>query len=418
MPLISKFFPILTILIYTSYCKEINTGGDKNMNRFTIPRDIYFGGNSLDKLKELEGKKAALVIGGGSIKKTGNLERIQGLLLEAGIENRVIEGVNTEPTVQMVKEGVDVLNDFEPDWVIGIGGGSVMDAAKAMWLFYEHPDLTFKEAAKPFTLPKLRTKAKYAGIPTTSGSAAEISNLSVITDEKTNIKYPLADFELTPDIAIIDPVMVESMPKHITAYTGMDAFTHCIEAYVAKPRTVFTDALAIEGAAIIKNNLADSYNGDQEARKEMHNAQAMAGMAFANAVLGNVHSLAHKSGPTFDIPHGCANAIYLPYVIQFNRTVAADRFATIAKRIGLEGNTNDELVDALVSYIRNLNTEMNVPNSLQEFGVTEEIFNKHVDEMAKNAVTDPCTGTNPRETSIEEMKQLYVSAFYGKDVNF
>lgn len=388
------------------------------MNRFTIPRDIYFGENSLDKLKEFEGKKAALVIGGGSIKKTGNLERIQGLLLEAGIENRVIEGVNTEPTVQMVKEGVDVLNDFEPDWVIGIGGGSVMDAAKAMWLFYEHPALTFEEAAQPFTLPKLRTKAKYAGIPTTSGSAAEISNLSVITDEKTNIKYPLADFELTPDIAIIDPVMVESMPKHITAYTGMDAFTHCVEAYVAKPRTVFTDALAIEGAAIIKNNLVDSYNGDQESRKEMHNAQAMAGMSFANAVLGNVHSLAHKSGPTFDIPHGCANAIYLPYVIQFNRTVVSHRFATIAKRLGLEGNTNDELVDALVSYIRNLNTEINVPNSLQEFGVTEEIFNKHVDEMAKNAVTDPCTGTNPRETSVEEMKQLYVSAFYGKDVNF
>ncbi|MBM7587652.1 alcohol dehydrogenase class IV [Bacillus pakistanensis] len=388
------------------------------MNRFTIPRDIYFGENSLDKLKELEGKKAALVIGGGSIKKTGNLERIQGLLLEGGIENRVIEGINTEPTVQMVKEGVDILNNFEPDWVIGIGGGSVMDAAKAMWLFYEHPALTFEEAAKPFTLPKLRTKAKYAGIPTTSGSAAEISNLSVITDERTNIKYPLADFELTPDIAIIDPVMVESMPKHITAYTGMDAFTHCVEAYVAKSRTVFTDALAIEGAAIIKNNLEDSYNGDQEARNEIHNAQAMAGMAFANAVLGNVHSLAHKSGPTFDIPHGCANAIYLPYVIQFNRTVVADRFATIAKRLGLAGNTNDELVDALVSYIRNLNTEMNVPNSLQEFGVTEEIFNKHVDDMAKNAVTDPCTGTNPRETSVEEMKQLYVSAFYGKDVNF
>ncbi|MCR6112618.1 iron-containing alcohol dehydrogenase [Bacillus sp. A301a_S52] len=388
------------------------------MNRFTIPRDIYYGENSLDKLKELEGKKAALVVGGGSIKKTGNLERIQGLLLDAGIENRLIEGVNTEPTVQMVKEGVDVLNDFEPDWVIGIGGGSVMDAAKAMWLFYEHPSLTFEEAAQPFTLPKLRTKAKYVGIPTTSGSAAEISNLSVITDEKTNIKYPLADFELTPDIAIIDPVMVESMPKQITAYTGMDAFTHCVEAYVAKPRTVFTDALAIEGSVIVKNNLLDSYHGDQEARKDMHNAQAMAGMAFANAVLGNVHSLAHKSGPTFDIPHGCANAIYLPYVIQFNRTVVADRFATIAKRLDLEGDTNDELVDALVSYIRHLNTEMNVPNSLQEFGVTEELFNKYVDDMAKNAMTDPCTGTNPRETSVEEMKQLYVSAFYGKDVNF
>lgn len=388
------------------------------MNRFTIPRDIYFGDNALDILKTLNGNKAAIVIGGGSVKKSGNLERIQGLLLEAGIESKMIEGINTEPTVQMVKEGVKVLNDFQPDWIIGIGGGAAMDAAKAMWVFYEHPDLTFEEAAKPFNLPKLRTKAKYVGIPTTSGSAAEISNLSVITDEKSDIKYPLADFELTPDIAIIDPIMVKSMPKHITAYTGMDALTHSIEAYVAKPRTAFTDVLAIGAAKIIKDNLLASYNGDDHSRKEMHNAQAMAGMAFANAVLGNVHSMAHKSGPIFNIPHGCANAIYLPYVIQFNRTVVADRYAAIARRLDLKGQTNDELIDALISYINQINKEMEIPNTLREYGVSEEKFNQHVDDMAVNAVKDPCTSTNPRETSVEEMKKLYLAAFYGQDVNF
>jgi alcohol dehydrogenase class IV len=388
------------------------------MNRFTIPRDIYFGENALDVLKTLEGLKAVLVIGGSSVKKNGNLDKIQQLLSEANIETKVIEGITTEPTTQMVQKGVRVLRDFQPDWVIGIGGGSVMDAAKAMWLFYEHPELTFEEATRPFSLPRLRTKAKFVGIPTTSGSASEISNLSVITDAETGVKYPLADFELTPDMAIIDPIMVQSMPKHVTAYSGMDAITHSIEAYVAKPRTIFTDSLAIEAAEVLKENLLASYRGDAKAREQVHYAQAMAGMAFANAVLGNVHSLSHKSGPTFNIAHGCANAIYLPYVIQFNRKVVEDRYASIAKRLGLKGENNKELVDSLISWIRDLNREMNIPNTLQEYGVSEEMFNAHVDEMAANAVQDPCTSTNPRETSVEEMKKLYIAAFYGLDVNF
>lgn len=388
------------------------------MNRFTIPRDIYFGENALDALKTLEGTKAALVIGGGSVKKSGNLDKIQQLLSEANIKTTVIDGITTEPTTQMVKKGVRVLNDFQPDWVIGIGGGSVMDAAKAMWLFYEHPELTFEDATRPFSLPRLRTKAKFVGIPTTSGSASEISNLSVITDAETGVKYPLADFELTPDMAIIDPVMVQSMPKHVIAYSGMDAITHSIEAYVAKPRTIFTDSLAIEAAEVLKENLLASYQGDLKAREQVHYAQAMAGMAFANAVLGNVHSLSHKSGPIFNIPHGCANAIYLPYVLQFNCTVVEDRYAAIAKRLGLKGENNKELVDSLIAWIRDLNREMNIPNTLQEYGVSEEMFHAHVDEMAANAVQDPCTSTNPRETSVEEMKKLYIAAFYGLDVNF
>ncbi|KHE71012.1 iron-containing alcohol dehydrogenase [Halobacillus sp. BBL2006] len=388
------------------------------MNRFTIPRDIYFGENALDILKSVEGTKALLVIGGGSVKENGNLEKIEKNLSEANIETKLIEGVKEEPSTQLVNDHLHILNDFQPDWIIGIGGGSPMDAAKALWLFYEHPDLSFEDATKPFELPRLRSKAKFIGIPTTSGTASEISNLTVITDSETGVKYPLADFELTPDFAVIDPVMVESMPKRVTAYSGMDAVTHSIEAYVAKPRTTFTNSLAIEAAEILKNNLLASYKGDKDGREEVHYAQAMAGMAFANAVLGNVHSLAHKSGPTFEVPHGCANAIYLPYVIQFNRSVVEERYAALARRIGLTGQTDKELVDSLIEWVRELNREMDVPNTLQEFGVSEELFNEHVDTMAKNAVEDPCTGTNPRETSVEEMKKLFVAAYYGQEVTF
>lgn len=386
------------------------------MNRFTIPRDIYFSENALDILKSIKGTKALLVIGGGSVKENGNLETIENNLAEANIETKLIEGITDEPSTNLVNEHIDTVHDFEPDWIIGIGGGSPMDAAKALWLFHEHPDLSFEAATKPFELPELRSKSKFIGIPTTSGTASEISNLTVITDSETGVKYPLASFELTPDLAIIDPVMVESMPKRVTAYSGMDAVTHSIEAYVAKPRTTFTDALAIEAAEILKNHLLSSYQGNQESREQVHYAQAMAGMSFANAVLGNVHSLAHKSGPTFEVPHGCANAIYLPYVIQFNRSVVEDRFAALARRIGLAGQNDKELVDSLIEWVRELNREMDVPNTLQEFGVSEDLFKEHVDTMAENAVQDPCTGTNPRETSVDEMKQLLVAAYYGQEV--
>jgi alcohol dehydrogenase class IV len=388
------------------------------MNRFTIPRDIYFGEGSLEVLESLKGKKAMLVIGGGSVRNSGVLDRVEGHLAKAGMETSIIAGIREEPTTAKINEALDTFESFGPDWIIGIGGGSVMDAAKAMWVFYEHPSLSFEEATKPFELPALRSKAKFIGIPTTSGSASEISNLSVVTDAETNIKYPLADFELTPDIAIIDPITVFEMPKNITAFTGMDAVTHCIESYVAKPRTIFTDSLAIEGAEILNQHLLPSYNGERTSREQVHYAQAMAGMAFANAVLGNVHSMAHKSGPTFGIAHGLANAIYLPYVIQYNRSVSEERYAAIARRLHLSGSTDAELTDALVEWGRDLNRQMDIPLNLRDFGVSEDLFQSHVDDMAANAVTDPCTGTNPRETSVEQMKQLYIAAFEGKDVDF
>ncbi|KGX89714.1 NADPH-dependent butanol dehydrogenase [Pontibacillus halophilus JSM 076056 = DSM 19796] len=388
------------------------------MNRFTIPRDIYYGEGALEVLQSLDGKKAALVIGGGSVKENGNLNKIEEHLSKANIETKVIEGITEEPSTNLIQEQVSILNDFQPDWIIGIGGGSPMDAAKAMWIWYEHPELPFDEAKKLFNLPELRKKAKFIGIPTTSGTASEISNLSVITDSETGVKHPIADFGLTPDFAVIDPIMVDDMPPKVIAYSGMDAVTHSIEAYVAKLRTTFTDSLSIEAAEILNDHLIASYEGNKESREKVHYAQAMAGMAFANAVLGNVHSMAHKSGPTFDVPHGCANGIYLPYVIQFNRSVVGERFAKIAKRLELQGETTEELVDSLIEWVRSLNRAMGVPNTLKDFGVSEELFKKHVDEMAKNAMDDPCTSTNPRETSEDEMKKLFEAAYYGEDVTF
>ncbi len=388
------------------------------MSRFTIPRDVYFGEGVVEELKNIKGKKAAIVIGGGSVKKTGALDKVEAYLKEAGIETKLIEGVESDPSVETVMKGVEVLNDFQPDWIVGLGGGSPIDAAKAMWIFYEYPEFTFEEAAKPFNLPTLRTKAKFIAIATTSGTGTEVTSFSVITDNQTGIKYPIADFNVTPDIAIVDPELAQSMPQQLVAHTGMDALTHAFEAYASKANSAFTDALAIKSIEMIKENLLKSYEGDKKARSEMHIAQTLAGMAFSNAILGIVHSMAHKSGTIFDIAHGCANAIYLPYVIDFNRKDASGVYADIAKRLNLAGNTEDELVDSLVAMIKDFNNKLNIPSNLKDFGLSEEDFKNNLDEVARTAVEDPCTGTNPREISVDEMKQLFTCTFYGDQVDF
>lgn len=388
------------------------------MSRFTIPRDVYFGEGVVSELKNIKGKKAVIVMGGSSIKKNGTLEKVENHLKEANIEIRIIEGVEPDPSVETVMKGVEVLNDFQPDWIVGLGGGSPIDAAKAMWIFYEYPEFTFEEAAIPFNLPTLRTKAQFIAIATTSGTGTEVTSFSVITDNKTGIKYPIADFNITPDIAIVDPNLAQSMPEKLIAYTGMDALTHAFEAYVSNANNAFTDALAIKSIEMIKENLLNSYKGDKKARSEMHIAQCLAGMAFSNAILGIVHSMAHKSGAIFNIPHGCANAIYLPYVIEFNRKDASRVYADIAKRLDLVGTTEEELVDSLVAMIKDFNEKLNIPSTLKEFGVSEETFKNNIDEVAKTAVDDPCTGTNPREISVDEMKKLFTSVFYGDQVNF
>ncbi|WP_300276312.1 iron-containing alcohol dehydrogenase [Peptacetobacter sp.] len=388
------------------------------MNRFTIPRDLYFGDNAIDYLKNVKGKKAILVIGSERLIKDGTVPKIQENLKEANIETAIFQGVENDPSVATVKKGVEMMNEFNPDLIIGIGGGSPIDAAKAMWIFYEYPEFTFEEAAKPFNLPELRQKANFIAIPTTSGTATEVTSFSVITDNETGVKYPIADYNITPDVAIVDTALVQSMPKTLVANTGMDALTHAIEAYVSNARNPITDALAMKSIEMIYATLVNSFNGEEQARKDMHIAQNLAGMAFSNAILGIVHSMSHKTGKIFNIPHGLANAIYLSAAIQFNAKTAKDAYADIARRLGLNGNTEDELVEALVNVVKQFRKDMGMANSLKEFGLSEEIFNENLQSIAETAVADPCTGTNPREISVEEMKELFKAVYYGEDVNF
>lgn len=388
------------------------------MARFTLPRDIYHGKDSLEVLKSLEGKKAFIVIGGGSMKRFGFLDKVLSYLKEANMETKVFEGVEPDPSVETVMKGAKEMEEFNPDWIVSIGGGSPIDAAKAMWIFYEYPDFTFEKAIVPFGLPKLRRKAKFVAIPSTSGTATEVTAFSVITDYKAKIKYPLADFEITPDIAIVDPSLAETMPEKLVAHTGMDALTHAIEAYTASLRSNFTDPLALKAIEMVKMHLVNSYKGDMEARGEMHEAQCLAGMAFSNALLGIVHSMAHKVGAVFHIPHGCANAIFLPYVIKYNRKACEDRYANIARHIGLKGESERELTDALIDLINKFNKELNIPSSMKEYGIEEDDFKANLKFIAHNAVLDPCTGSNPREIDDETMEKLYTCAYYGSDVDF
>lgn len=387
------------------------------MARFTLPRDIYHGEGSLEVLKTLKGKKAIIVVGGGSMKRFGFLDKVESYLKEAGIETRLIEGVEPDPSVETVMKGAEVMRDFEPDWIVAMGGGSPIDAAKAMWIFYEYPEFTFEQAVVPFGLPELRQKAKFVAIPSTSGTATEVTAFSVITDYKAKIKYPLADFNITPDIAIVDPELAQTMPAKLVAHTGMDALTHAIEAYTASLRSNFSDPLALKAIDMVKVNLIKSFEGDKESRDLMHEAQCLAGMAFSNALLGIVHSMAHKVGAVFHIPHGCANAIFLPYVIQYNRVACEDRYADIARTLGLKAESNEKLTDALIETINEMNTELNIPHTMKEYGITEEDFKANVEFISKNAILDACTGSNPREITAEVMEKLFECTYYGNKVN-
>ncbi|MCE7699730.1 MAG: iron-containing alcohol dehydrogenase, partial [Methanobacterium paludis] len=301
--------------------------------------------------------------------------------------------------------------------IIAMGGGSPIDAAKAMWIFYEYPDATFEEVCVPFSFPKLRQKAKFLAISSTSGTATEVTSFSVITDYKTGIKWPLADFEIPPDVAILDPSIPKTMPPKLAAHTGMDALTHAIEAYVGTAHQPFTDALALDAIRLVFEYLPDSYKGDEKAREIMHYAQCEAGMAFSNALLGIVHSLAHKTGAAFStghVPHGCANAIYLPYVIAFNAKEDATRYGAIGRFLGMEGS-DEEIVDELCVKIRDYNKNLNIAHDLKEFGIKEDEFKEKVAKIAELAIGDACTGSNPREVTPELLEKLLNNIYYGKE---
>ena len=405
------------------------------MARFTLPRDLYHGKGSLEALKDFEGKKAIICVGGGSMKRFGFLDRAVSYLEEAGMEVKLFEGIEPDLSVETVMKGARAMLDFEPDWIIAMGGGSPIDAAKAMWIKYEYPDITFEEMCKVFGIPHLRQKAKFCAISSTSGTATEVTAFSIITDYSKGIKYPIADFEITPDVAIVDPDLAETMPKKLVAHTGMDAMTHAIEAYVSTANCDYTDPLALHAIEMIQNDLVKSYNGDMDKRASMHNAQCLAGMAFSNALLGIVHSMAHKTGAAFadfgaHIIHGAANAMYLPKVIAFNakNETAAKRYADIADFMKLGGDSVEEKIQLLIDYLRGMNDDLNIPHCIKNYGadsypteqgfVPEDVFLERLPEIAKNAIGDACTGSNPRQPSQEEMEKLLKCCYYDTEVDF
>ncbi|MDY5948916.1 MAG: iron-containing alcohol dehydrogenase [Oscillospiraceae bacterium] len=405
------------------------------MARFTLPRDLYHGKGSLEALKTLTGKRAIICVGGGSMKKFGFLDKAVEYLKEAGMEVKLFEGIEPDPSVETVMKGAQVMLDYQPDWIIAMGGGSPIDAAKAMWIKYEYPEITFEDMCKVFGIPALRKKAHFCAIPSTSGTATEVTAFSIITDYQKGIKYPIADFEITPDVAIVDAELAETMPKKLVAHTGMDAMTHAIEAYVSTANCDYTDPLALHAIEMIQENLVDSYNGNEESRAKMHNAQCLAGMAFSNALLGIVHSMAHKTGAAFadygaHIIHGAANAMYLPKVIEFNAKdeTAAKRYAKIADVMNLGGSSVEEKVQLLIEYLRGMNDELNIPHCIKNYGadsypteqgfVPEDVFLAKLPEIAKNAIGDACTGSNPRQPSQEEMEKLLKCCYYDTKVDF
>ena len=403
------------------------------MARFTLPRDLYHGKGALEALKTFKGKKAMICVGGGSMKRFGFLDRAEQYLKEAGMEVQLFEGIEPDPSVETVMKGAKAMMEFEPDWIIAMGGGSPIDAAKAMWIKYEYPDITFEDMCKVFGIPALRKKAHFCAISSTSGTATEVTAFSIITDYEKGIKYPIADFEITPDVAIVDPDLAETMPQKLVAHTGMDAMTHAIEAYVSTLHCNYTDPLALHAIKMIHNNLKKSYDGDMEARAAMHDAQCLAGMAFSNALLGIVHSMAHKTGAAYTgdhIIHGCANAMYLPKVIKYNskNEEAANRYAEIASFIGLSGATTEEKVDSLIAELRSMNDQLDIPQGIKNYGksgvkadtsiIDEKEFLEKLPEVAKNAIADACTGSNPRQPSQEEMEKLLKACYYDTEIDF
>lgn len=405
------------------------------MARFTLPRDLYFGKGAIENLRNFKGKKAMIVVGGGSMKRFGFLDKAQNCLKEAGMEVALYEGVEPDPSVETVMKGAQAMLDFGPDWIVAIGGGSPIDAAKAMWIKYEYPDCTFEDMCKVFGIPELRKKAKFCAISSTSGTATEVTAFSIITDYSKGIKYPIADFEITPDVAIVDPDLAETMPQKLVAHTGMDAITHAIEAYVSTANSAYSDPLAIHAIEMIQSDLVDSYNGDMTARDRMHDAQCLAGMAFSNALLGIVHSMAHKTGAAFadhgaHIIHGAANAMYLPKVIAFNAKdpTAKKRYGVIADYMHLGGSNDDEKVKLLIEFLRGMNDKLKIPHCIKNYGadsfpteqgfVPENVFLERLPEIAKNAIGDACTGSNPRQPLQEEMEKLLKCCYYDTEVDF
>lgn len=412
---------------------------NKNMQWFKVPPKIYFYKNSIQYLAVMEGIQKVAIVTDPSMVKFGYVDKVIHYLEQHpnNVHYRIFSDVEPDPSLDTVMRGTEMMRNFEPDVIIALGGGSAMDAAKGMWLFYEHPDVDFFGLKQKFLdirkrivkYPSLGKKAKMVAIPTTSGTGSEMTSFAVITDKTNNMKYPLADYELTPDVAIIDPQFVMTLPKGVTADTGMDVLTHAIEAYVSVMSNDYTDGLAIKAIQLVFEYLPKAYANpsDEEAREKMHNASAIAGMAFTNAFLGINHSLAHKLGAEFHVPHGRANAILMPHVIRYNATkptklaafpkyehfVADERYAEIARILGLPARTTEEGVESLVQAIINLAKSMNVPMSIESQGIDKKEFESKLDLLSDRAFEDQCTTANPKLPLVSELAEIYRKAYKG-----
>ena len=412
-----------------------------NMQWFKIPDKIYFEAGSIQYLEKMPNISRAFIVTDPGMVKFGYVDKILYHLRKRKeyVHSQIFSDVESDPSFDTVYRGVEMMRSFNPDVIIALGGGSAIDAAKGMWLFYEHPEadaegmkLKFMDIRKrTYKFPSLGNKSKMVAIPTTSGTGSEVTSFAVISDKVNNKKYPLADYELTPDVAIIDPDLVMSLPQTITADTGMDVLTHAIEAYVSNMASDYTDGLAEKAVELVFKNLREAYyHGDNSlAREKMHNASTIAGMAFTNAFLGVNHSLAHKIGAEFHMPHGRINAILLPYVVRYNSKmpskfvsfpkyeyfIADQKYADLSRRMNFPAYTNDEGVNSLISEIQKLNADLNIPRSFQEAGISEQEFLSKVDMLADRAFEDQCTTANPRLPLVEELKQILLDSYYGKE---
>ena len=388
------------------------------MNRFTLPRDIYWGEGAIEELRKLDGKRAVLVLGGGSMRRFGFVDKVLAYLKEAGIETEFIENIEPDPSVQTVLKGAAKMREFEPDWIIAMGGGSPIDAAKAMWVFYEYPDTDFESLIQPFSFPTLRKKARFLAIPSTSGTGTEVTAFSVITDTEKGTKYPLADFNITPDIALVDPALAETMPPKLTAHTGMDALTHAIEAYTCMAANPLSDAYATGAIKKISQNLFKVLDNpkDAEARLELAQASTMAGIAFSNSMVGLVHSLGHALGAVAHLPHGLCMNLFLPYVLEYNKSVNGDKIAELL--LPLAGadiyaqtpadQRTDKTIETLYSIRDHLYELTQLPRNLRETGKVSE---SQLDEVAEKALNDGSIIYNPKEASLTQLREILQKAW-------
>ncbi len=416
----------------------------ENMLWFRAPQKVYFKKGclpvALDELKNVMGKKKAFIVTDSFLYNNGYTKPVEDKLDEMGIQHTCFSEVAPDPTLQCARKGAEMMRAFQPDTIIAIGGGSAMDAGKIMWVLYEHPDANFEDMAMDFmdirkrvyTFPKMGEKAYFIAVPTSAGTGSEVTPFAIITDAETGVKWPLADYELLPNMAIVDADMMMNAPKGLTAASGIDAVTHALEAYASVMATDYTDGLAIRALQMIFKYLPRAYdNGpnDPRAREKMGNAATMAGMAFANAFLGVCHSMAHKLGAFHHLPHGVANALLIDYVLRFNaaevpakmgtfpqydhpHTLA--RYAEVAEALGVPGDTDEELLENFIKKLDDLKDYVGIKKTIRDYGVDEKYFLDTLDDMVEQAFNDQCTGANPRYPLMSEIKEMYLKAYYGE----